>query len=79
METASQSVGTLCVIPIGLPFEIQTELQGWRRPNGPFVENEFSQRCYPNYYGKKWPAFSQKAEDRDIAFLHLLSPPLTVA
>ena len=42
-EDVSQSVGTLCVVPIGLPVEIQTELQDWYRLSGPFVVNEFGQ------------------------------------
>ena len=66
LEAVSQSEGDLWVVPIGLPVEIQRELQGWYRLNGPFVENEFGQRFYLDNYGNKWLAFPQKVEDRDI-------------
>lgn len=51
------STGSLWVIPIGVPPEIQSELQGWYRRKGPFVCNEFGQRFYLDNYRSKWLAF----------------------
>ena len=45
------------VVPVGVPAEIQRELQGWYRRCGPYVENEFRQRFYLDNYGTKWMAF----------------------
>lgn len=57
-DEVCSSTESLWVIPIGVPYEIQTELQGWYRLNGPFVTNEFGQRFYLDNYGAKWLAFT---------------------
>lgn len=45
------------VVPIGVPAEIRTELQGWYHVRKITVENEYGQHFYMGTYGSKWLAF----------------------
>ncbi len=45
------------VSPVGIPADIQRELQGWYHVRSRYVENEFGQRFYFDNYGSKWLAF----------------------
>ena len=45
------------VVPVGVPWEIQSELTGWYRVFDKYVENEFGQHFYLDTYGSKWLAF----------------------
>ena len=63
LDEICRSTGSIWVIPIGVPAEIQTELQGWYRRNGPLVSNEFGQRFYLDNYGAKWLAFDVERDN----------------
>ena len=49
--------GQVWVSPVGVPPDIQRELQGWYHVHDRYVENEFRQRFYFDNYGSKWLAF----------------------
>ncbi len=49
--------GQVWVSPVGVPPDIQRELQGWYHVHDRYVENELRQRFYFDNYGSKWLAF----------------------